>query len=261
MISRWIRARTRLAWLRDAEHPEVVLLAVLLGGVTAYAWTAEPVGIAVVIAVEMALAGFGAVWLIGPVRARLGFARYGTLAAAAVAVTLFGRVLTGWAQVALLPVAILGLWAVLVLELRLNDGRAPRMGIELVMVGIVFTSAAGIGLILPPDTWPPPLLLLVLACGVPALRSAELRGRFGSEAVGQAALHLLAVAQVGAALLLLSLPGVVGAAMVALTFHAWAGAAEALDSGAPLRDVLLEFGSLALLGLAVAIVVPMLAPR
>ncbi len=261
MITRWIRSRSGPAWLRDAEHPEAVLLAVLLGGVAAYGWTGDAVATAVVVAVEMIVAGFGAVWLIGPVRARLGFARYGTLASAAVAVTLFGRVLTGWAQVAALPVAILFLCAVLVLELRLGSDRAPRLGIELTMVGIVFTSAAGIGLILPPDTWPPPLLLLVLASVLPALRRAELRGRFGSEAVGQAALHLLAVAQVGAALLLLDLPGVVGAAIVALTFHAWAGAAEALDAGAPLRDVLLEFGSLALLGLAVAIVVPMLAPR
>jgi hypothetical protein len=46
---------------------------------------------------------------------------------------------------------------------------------------------------------------------------------------------------------------VVGAAVLALGFHAWAGAAEALDSGARGRAVLVEFGSLALLGLLVAL--------
>jgi len=73
------------------------------------------------------------------------------------------------------------------------------------------------------------------------------------EAVGQAVLHLLAIAQLGASVALLHLPGVVGSAVLALGFHAWAGAAEALENGAPARAVAVEFGSLALLGLLVAL--------
>ncbi|MGH2456923.1 MAG: hypothetical protein ACRDHD_11790, partial [Candidatus Limnocylindria bacterium] len=88
---------------------------------------------------------------------------------------------------------------------------------------------------------------------VPSLRAAEARGRGGAEAVGQAALHLVAVAQVGTAVALLRLPGIVGAALVALAFHAWSGAAEAIDGGTSLRAVVLEFGALALLGLVVAL--------
>jgi hypothetical protein len=73
------------------------------------------------------------------------------------------------------------------------------------------------------------------------------------EAVGQAALHLLAVAQLAVGLALLHLPGVVGSAVLALGFHAWGGAAEAFDGGARTRAVIFEFGSLALLGLLVAL--------
>jgi hypothetical protein len=45
----------------------------------------------------------------------------------------------------------------------------------------------------------------------------------------------------------------VAPAVLALGFHAWGGAAEALESGARARAVIVEFGSLALLGLLVAL--------
>jgi hypothetical protein len=64
---------------------------------------------------------------------------------------------------------------------------------------------------------------------------------------------VVAIAQIAAAVGLLRLPGVVGAAVIGLGFHAWAGAAEALDSGASARSVILEFGALAVLGLVVAL--------
>jgi hypothetical protein len=103
------------------------------------------------------------------------------------------------------------------------------------------------------NAWPPGLIPLLLIVAVPALRAAEARGRSGIEAVGQAALQLVAIAQVAAAVGLLRLPGVVGAAVIGLAFHAWAGAAEALDDGASGRSVIIEFGALAALGLVVAL--------
>jgi hypothetical protein len=145
------------------------------------------------------------------------------------------------------------LFGTLWLELRLPQGRSPRLAVDLTLVGIVFAAAAGVSATFPAATWPPSVVLVVIAAAVPAMRAAELRGRFGVEAVGQAVLHLLAVAQLSVSLALLHLPGVVGSAVLALGFHAWAGAAEALDNGARGRAVLVEFGSLALLGLLVAI--------
>jgi hypothetical protein len=46
---------------------------------------------------------------------------------------------------------------------------------------------------------------------------------------------------------------VVAPAILALGVHAWAGAAEALDGGSRAWPVVIEFGSLALLGLIVAL--------
>jgi hypothetical protein len=138
-------------------------------------------------------------------------------------------------------------------ELDLAEGSRRRVGIDLVLVGTVFAAAAGLAALVPADAWPPGLVLLLVIAAVPALRAAEARGRTGIEAVGQAALHLVAIAQLAAAMSLLRLPGVVGSAIVALGFHAWAGAAEALDEGASVRAVVLEFGALAVLGLVVAL--------
>jgi len=238
---------------RRIERPEAVLLALVMGGLVIYGWFASSFWLAVAIAGQLAIGGMGAVWVIGPVRSRFGFARYATFPVAAVALTLLGQTLNPIAQLAAVPVVVLLLFGVLWFELRLPEGRSPRLSIDLTLVGIVFAAAAGIAATFPTASWPPAVLLVVIAAAVPALRAAELRGRYGVEAVGQAALHLLAIAQLGASLALLHLPGVVGSAVLALGFHAWGGAAEALDNGARTRAVAVEFGSLALLGLLVAL--------
>lgn len=248
-------ARREGLWIvgRRIERPDAIGLAVLMAGLVVYGWFAPAFWLAVAIAGQLAIGGMGAVWIIGPVRSRFGFARYATFPVAAVALTLLGQMLNPTAQLLGAPVAALLLFGVLWSELRLPDGRSPRLSIDLMLVGIVFAAAAGIAAAFPAASWPPAVLLVVVAAAVPALRAAELRGRYGVEAVGQAALHLLAIAQFGASLALLHLPGVVGSAVLALGFHAWAGAAEALDSGAHTRAVAIEFGSLALLGLLVAL--------
>ena len=53
---------------------------------------------------------------------------------------------------------------------------------------------------------------------------------------------------------------------MALAFHAWSGAAEALEDGAEGRSVAVEFGSLAVLGIVVAVLLhatsgPAVRPR
>jgi hypothetical protein len=248
-------ARRQGLWIvgRRIDRPETIVLALLMGGLVAAGWFASAFWLAVAIAAQLAIGGMGAVWVIGPVRSRFGFARYATFPVAAVALTLLGLMLSPLARLVGAPVAALLLFGVLWAEVRLPDGRSPRLSIDLTLVGIVFAAAAGIAAAFPTASWPPAVLLVVLAAAVPALRAAELRGRYGVEAVGQAALHLLAVAQLGASIALLHLPGVVGSAVLALGFHAWAGAAEALDNGARARAVAVEFGSLALLGLLVAL--------
>ena len=248
-------ARREGVWIvgRRIEHPEAILLALVLAGLVVYGWFAPPFWLAAAIAAQLAIGGIGSVWVIGPVRSRFGFARYATFPVAAVSLTLLGQMLTPTAQLVGAPVAAVLLFGALWSEVRLPEGRAPRLSIDLMLVGIVFAAAAGIAATFPTASWPPAVLLVVIATAVPALRAAELRGRYGVEAVGQAALHLLAIAQLGASLALLHLPGVVGSAVLALGFHAWAGAAEALDGGARTRAVAIEFGSLALLGLLVAL--------
>jgi hypothetical protein len=247
-------ARRDGLWIvgRRIERPEAIVLALVLAGLVVYGWFAPPFWLAVAIAGQLAIGGMGAVWVIGPVRSRFGFARYATFPMAAVALTLLGQMLSLTAQVVGAPVAAVLLFGVLWSEMRLPDGGSPRLSIDLMLVGIVFAAAAGIAATFPAASWPPAVLLVVAVAAVPALRAAELRGRYGVEAVGQAALHLLAIAQLGASLALLHLPGVVGSAVLALGFHAWAGAAEALDNGARRRAVACDFGSLALLGLLVA---------
>lgn len=248
-------ARREGLWIigRRIAHPEAIVLAAVVGGLVVYGWFASSFWLAVAVAGQLAIGGLGAVWVIGPIRSSFGFARYATFPLAAVALSLLGQMLSPLAQLIGAPIVILLLFGVLWSELRLPDGKSPRLSIDLALVGIVFAAAAGIAATFPTASWPPAVLLVVIAAAVPALRGAELRGRYGVEAVGQAALHLLAVAQLGASLALLHLPGVVGSAVLALGFHAWAGAAEALDNGARSRAVAVEFGSLALLGLLVAL--------
>ncbi|HYM52001.1 MAG TPA: hypothetical protein VEW45_00785 [Candidatus Dormibacteraeota bacterium] len=253
MIARLLRRPAAGRALSRLDHPEAIALAMVLAIVAAIGWLASPFWLAVAVGAQLSLGGLGAVWLIGPARIQLGLARYGTLASAAVALTLFGRLLIPSAGLLLAPVAAFLLWTVLRIELEVT--RTGRSGVllDLALVVMVFGTAAGIGGLVPLDAWPPGLLLVVLGTAIPALRAAEARGRAGAEAVGQAVLHLIAVGQIGAALALLQLPGVVGAAILALAFHAWSGAAEALDGGASARSVIIEFGALAVLGLVVAL--------
>jgi hypothetical protein len=235
------------------ERPEAVLLALVLTGVAAAGWYGSGFWLAVTVGAQLVLGGLGAVWIIGPASARLGFARYATLAAAAVALTVFGRLTVGSIGLGMLPIAAVLLWGVIWLELAAErDGRSG-LGLELTMIGIVFAAAAGIATIVGPDGWPAGIALTLSVTAVPVVRSAERRSRFGVEAMGQAFLHLLAVAQVAAAVALLAIPPVVGAALLALTFHAWGGAAESLDEGASARSVAVEFGALAVLGIVVAL--------
>jgi hypothetical protein len=246
--------RERLATVRRRiEHPEAILLAMVVAGLAVAGWLLPPFWMAVAIAAQLVIGGLGAVWVIGPIQVKFGFARYGTFAVAGVAFTLLGRLLSPVAQIAAAPIVALLLFAVLWLEIRLPQERAPRLAVDLSLVAIVFAAAAGVAATFPTSAWPPTVVLVVIAAAIPAMRAAELRGRSGVEAVGQAVLQLLAIAQLGVGLALLHLPGVVGAAVLALGFHAWAGAAEALDRGARTRAVLIEFGSLALLGVLVAL--------
>lgn len=238
---------------RLIERPEAVVLALLVAGMAVIGWVTTPFWEAVAIAAQLVVGGLGAVWVIGPINPRLGFARYGTFAVAAIAFTLLGRLVAPVAQLAAAPVAAVVLFGILWLEMRLPEGRSPRLAVDLSLVVIVFAAAAGVSATFPTSAWPPAVILVVAAAAIPAMRSAELRGRYGAQAVGQAFLQLLAIAQLGVALALLHLPGVVGSAILALGFHAWAGAAEALDGGARSRAVIVEFGSLAVLGLLVAL--------
>jgi hypothetical protein len=234
------------------RHPEAILIAILMAVVAAVGWLVTPFWLAVAVGTQLAIGGLGAVWLIGPARPELGFARYATLASAGVALTLFGRLVIPATGLVPAPIAAFLLWGVIRLELDLAEG-GRRVGLDLALVGIVFAAAAGLGGLVPREAWPPALIPLLLICSVPALRAAEARGHTGIQAVGQATLHLVALAQIAAAVSLLRLPGVVGAAVIALGFHAWGGAAEALDDGASARSVILEFGALALLGTIVAV--------
>ncbi len=252
MIAR-LRSRRDPVRLGRLERPWPIVLAIGLAAVAAAGWLTSPFWLAVAVAGELALGGLGAVALMGPARPGLGIARYATLAMAGVAVTLAGRMLPGGVSVLLAPLAGVLLWAVLRLELRGPLTPLDRTALDLALTGIVFASAAGIGALFESHAWPPPIALVALVGLVMGLRAAEARGVGGVEAVGQALLQALAVAEVGVAVLLLGLPGLVGPAVLALTFYAWGGAAEALGRGADARSVLVEFGSLGLLGLLVAL--------
>lgn len=228
-------------------------LAVALAAIAAAGWLTSPFGLAVAVALELAVGGLGAVALMGAWRPSLGLARYTTVAVAAVSATLVGRLIPGGVSLLFVPVVAVLLWAVLWLELHGERMALERTALELVLTGTIFAATAGINTLFGRSAWPPPVGLVVLVAFVLGLRSAEARGRGGVEAVGQALLHGLAVGQVALAVSLLGLPGLVSPAIVALAFYAWGGAAEALGGGASGRSVLIEFGSLALLGLLVAL--------
>lgn len=249
------RLRSRRAPFRIGPVAQAwpIVLAVLLAGAALGGWLTNGLGLAVAIAVELALGGFGAVVALGPARPGLGLARYTTLAMAGVGITLLGRSLPGGVSLLLAPVAAVLLWAVLWMELRGRLSPLERTGLDLALTAIVFATAAGIRSLFGPGTWPPPVALVALVTFVLGLRAAEARGSGGAEAVGQALLEVLAVGQVAVAVSLLNLSGLVGPAIVALAFYTWSGAADALSHGSNARSVAIEFGSLALLGMLVAL--------
>ncbi len=193
---------------------------------------------------QLAIGGIGAVWLIGPARTELGFARYATLATAGVTLTLFGRLLVPSIGLLLTPIAALLLFGVIRLELGLTEAGQRRVGLDLALVGIVFAAAAGIGGMIPADAWPPGLILLLILASVPAPAVAPRRaGGAASRRSGRRRCTWWRSRRSRPPSACCSCPGVVGAAIVALGFHAWGGAAEALDDGASGRSVVLEFGA------------------
>ncbi len=253
MISRLFADRRRLALLRRIDRPMAVLIAVLQAVVAAAGWFAEPLWLAVAIAGQLALGGMAAVYVIGPARSELGLARYAMPSVAGIAATVFGRLIPGGLSLLLVPILAVLLWAVIYLELRIERGTGGRTIGDLLLTVIVFSATAGLLALFGAQAWPTPLILVSLLTLPIALRSAEARGTMGAEAVGQALLHVLVVAQVGAAAVLMSLPLSVMAALVALGFYTWAGAVDALRGEQSGRPVALEFGSLMLLGLVIGL--------
>ncbi len=253
MIARLIGDRRGAAMLRRVDRPGVVALAVVLGLLSTVAWLADSLWMSIAIGGQLLAGGLGTVRLLGPAQPGLGYARYAVPTLGAVALSLFGRMVPGGVVLLLAPFAAILIWSILWLELRASRGVPARTLLDLALVAILFASAAGIVTFAGRGGWPPPVALGLPVALVLAIRAAEARGRTGAAGIGQGLLHTLAVAQVGLAAVLLDLPGVVTPALVALAFHAWSGAAEALEEGAGGRAVLVEFGSLAVLGVAVAV--------
>lgn len=259
MMDGMLRGRRATRVLQRIDRPELIGVSLALAMLTALGWLASPFWLAVCVAAQLALGGIGAVRLIGPARIGLGFARYATPAMAAVSLTLFGRLISPGTALLFAPLAAVLLWSVFWLELRFASGLGARTMLDLALVGIIFLAAGGIWRVFGSDAWPPPLALVLAVAFVLAVRAAEARGSGGLRAVGEATLHVLAVAQAGAAVVLLGLPGVAAPALVGLAFYAWGGAFEAIDGGASFRSVALEFGTIGVLGLVVALLLHQLA--
>lgn len=254
MISRLFGDRQRLAILRRIDRPAAVALAIAQSVVAAAGWFAEPLWLAVAIAVQLLLGGIVAIRVIGPARSDLGLARYAIPATAGIAATLFGRLIPGGLSLLLVPILAVLLWAVTYLELRLERGTGGRTIGDLMLVGILFAGAAGILVLFGARSWPTPLILVAVLTLPLALRASEARETMGVEGVGQAFLHVLVVVQVGVGAVLLSVPFSIMAALMALAFYAWSGAVDMLRGGASGRSVAIEFGALLLFGLVVGLI-------
>lgn len=244
----------RIRGSRAVRQAGPVFLPLLLAALVAAGWAVEPVLLAVVLALELALAGLGTAALLGAARPAIGYARYALLAVVAVSLTLAGRLLPPGIGPLAAPVAWAFLWWTLYIERRGPTAPGSRLSLDLTLALTVFAAAAGLAGLIPPEFWLLEIVLLGILAAVACLRAAEARGALGVTAVGHAALHLLIVVQVATALILLELPQPVGPALIALTFHAWSGAADALESGVATRAVALEYGSLAVIGALVALV-------
>jgi len=254
MIARIMGDRRAQALGRRIDRPEAILLAMAQTGIAAIGWlVVNPVWVAVAVALQLAIGGLGAVQIFGPAQRGAGLARYAMPAIAGVAATLFGRLLDGGVALLLIPLVVVLLWTVLYVEVRASRLEGGRTIQELLLTAILFAGTAGIQAELGTSAWPAALGLVMATGLIVSLRSAEARGLGGVEAVGQALLHLLAVLQVAAAVALLDLPGLVAPAVISLAFYAWGGAVDALRGGATGRSVAMEFGALAALGVAVAL--------
>jgi hypothetical protein len=252
-MARMLDRRSRFATRRLARV-EGVVLAVLQAAVAAVGWFVDPIWVAVMVALQLALGGLGAVLVIGPIRGGIGLARYAMPATAGVAATLFGRVIEPGVVVLLIPLVAVLLWMVTHIEVRAGRIGGSRTVLDLLLTATVFAAGTGMLGVFGDVVWPTPVAAIALFTMPLAFRSAESRDALGGEAVGQGLLHVLAVAQVGTAAMLLELPGrLIVPALMALAFYAWGGAASALRAGEPGRAVALEFGALAVLGLVVAL--------
>ena len=211
----------RVRGARTVRRTGPVLLPLLLAVLVAAGWAVEPVLLAIVLALELGLAGLGTAALLGAARPSIGYARYAMLAVVAVSVTLAGRLLPPGIGPLAAPAAWAFLWWTLYTERRGPTAPGSRLALDLSLVLTVFAAAAGLAGLIPSELWLLELVLLGILTSVACLRAAEARGALGVTAVGHAALHLLVVLQVATALVLLDLPQPVGPALVALTFHAW----------------------------------------
>lgn len=253
MISRIFADRRRAAILRRVDRPAAILLAIAQAAVATAGWFAEPVWLAVAVAGQLVLGGIVAVRVIGPMRSDLGLARYAIPAAAGIAATLFGRLIPGGLSLLLVPILAVLLWTVTYLELRIERGTGGQTIGRLLLTGILFAGATGILFLFGARSWPTPIVLVAGLALPLALRSSEARGTMGLEGFGQSLLHVLVVAQVGAATVLLNIPLAVMAGLMALAFYTWSAATETLRGTASGRSVAIEFGSLLLFGLVLGL--------
>ncbi len=249
MISRLFTDRRNIAVLRRIDRPSAALLAVVQAIVATVGWFVEPTWLAVAVAVQLALGGIGAVWVIGPARGELGLARYAIPAVAGISATIFGRVIPGGLSLLLVPIAAVLLWSVTYLELRVVRGEGGRTLQVVLFTAITFAAAWGLFDLFGAQTWPTPVALLAVLVLPLALRASEARGTIGAEGVGQALLHILVVTQIAAATVLLLMPLYAMASLIAFAFYIWAGAVDALRGGASGRSVAIEYGALSLVGL------------
>ncbi|MGH2455346.1 MAG: hypothetical protein ACRDHD_03720, partial [Candidatus Limnocylindria bacterium] len=172
MITRMVRGQAAQRALSRLEHPEAILLALILAAAAAIGWVSSVFWLAVAVGVQLAVGGMGAVLVLGAARPGLGLARYATLAAGGVALTVFGRVVVEFGGLLLAPLAALLLWGLLRLELAVARSGGGGWMLDVAMVAIVFAGTAGVGGLVALSAWPPGIVLVVLIGLVPSLRAA-----------------------------------------------------------------------------------------
>ena len=247
------RTQARPVRMLQIGRLDVILLLLSVSGLMLLGWIADPFLLGIVCALQLVLAGFGAIALIGPARSDRGIARYLVPPLGSVSLTLALRLASPSGPGLLFGlIALLGLWLVFHTELTYARGQRPKTALDLVLAIVIIAASAGIPAAIG-SGWPPALAVVALVAFVLALRAAESRGATGGAGLGQAALHSVAIVGMAAALPLLELPGLMAPAVLGLGFYSWSGAADALEEGASTRTVIGEFGLLAVVGLTVAL--------